>query len=313
MCSSKPQSTHFWFDSAFLYPPVLLFEQMELCLSLLRSLFQGCGQLLSGLRRYLPLGASAGNKADLTWWTTSIEHISLFYEVEQSSAGPKLYSFHSFSLLSFCIMYSALHIMKRASVSDLSLLRYVLNKGWQWHRGHISSAYGLKNMHTFLSFTTFIRLQLPRPQFLHSFVTPHWTGSSGSGVVSALSSGPAAVSIQRRAVCCDRHSLLVCSKEGLWSSLDGDVWRASLIPPCLMLTPLNPTNSISSFVRDGIHKPFFEGSIFQECVHGLAVAWTRHSFPWIDGLVWHLSGHYSINFVEQIIDDYWLWKKNGVN
>lgn len=36
--------------------------------------------------------------------------------------------------------------------------------------------------------------------------------------------------------------------------------------------PLTLANSISSIVRDGIHKPFFEGSIFQECVHGLAVA-----------------------------------------
>lgn len=71
MFFSKLQSTHFWF--AFLYPPVLLFEQMELCWILLRSLFQGYGgQLLSGLRRCLPLGASTGNKADLTWWTTSI-------------------------------------------------------------------------------------------------------------------------------------------------------------------------------------------------------------------------------------------------
>lgn len=169
-------------------------------------------------------------------------------------------------------MYSVLHILKRASVSDISWLKHVLKKGCQWHQWHIPSAYGLKNMHTFLCFTTFIRVQLPKPQSLHSFITPHWTGSSGPGIVSAQSSGPAAVSVRRSAVCCDRHSLLVCSKEGLRSSLDGDVWRAPLIPPCLMLTPLNPTNSISSFVRDGIHKPFFEGSIFQECVHGLAVA-----------------------------------------
>lgn len=44
-------------------PPPLqrfCFEQMKLCLSLLRSLFQGCGQRRSGLRGCLPLGASAG-------------------------------------------------------------------------------------------------------------------------------------------------------------------------------------------------------------------------------------------------------------
>lgn len=152
-------------------------------------------------------------------------------------------------------------------------------------------------MHTFLCFTTFIRIQLPKPQFLHSFVTPHWTGSSGAGIVSAQTSGPAAVSIQLSAVCCDRHSLLVCSRRGLWSSLRGDMLRASLKPPCLLLTPLNPTNSISSFVGDGIHKPIFDGSIFQECVQlsfSLHVARTRHSIPQINSLIWHLSGQYLV-------------------
>lgn len=147
----------------------------------------------------------------------------MFYEVEQSSAGLKLYSFHSFHRLSFRIMSSVLHILKRDSVSVISWLKHVLNKGSQWHQGHIPLAYGLENMHTFLCFTTFIRVQLPKPQFLHSCITPHWTGSSGPGVLSAQSSGPAAVSIQRHAVCCDRHPLLVCSKEGLQSSLDGNV------------------------------------------------------------------------------------------
>lgn len=47
-------------------PQCSCLEQMEPCLSLLGSLFQGCGQLLSGLRRCLPPAASAGNKADLT-------------------------------------------------------------------------------------------------------------------------------------------------------------------------------------------------------------------------------------------------------
>lgn len=52
--------------------PVPLFEQMELCLSLSRSLFQGCGQLLSGLRRCLPLVDSAEKKGDLNLRTPSI-------------------------------------------------------------------------------------------------------------------------------------------------------------------------------------------------------------------------------------------------
>lgn len=135
--SSKPQSTHFWFATAFLYPPVLLFGQMKPCLSLLRSLFQGCGQLLSGLRRCQPLGASTGNKVDLTWWTTSIEtHFLVLWGGTALCRTYALFffilfhSFHSLYCLSLCIMYSVFHIL-RASVSDISWLKHVLNKGCQ--------------------------------------------------------------------------------------------------------------------------------------------------------------------------------------
>lgn len=62
--SSKTQRAHFWFAIALLSPPLLLFQQMELCLSLLRSLFHGCGQLLS-VARCMPLCASTENKREL--------------------------------------------------------------------------------------------------------------------------------------------------------------------------------------------------------------------------------------------------------
>lgn len=62
--SSKTRRAHFWFATALLSSALLLFQQMELCLSLLRSLFHGCGQLLSAVR-CLPLWASTENKRDL--------------------------------------------------------------------------------------------------------------------------------------------------------------------------------------------------------------------------------------------------------
>ena len=43
----------------------------------------------------------------------------------------------------------------------------------------------LKNMHTFLSAAS-QRLSwapLPKPQFLHSIITPQWSGSSGPGLL----------------------------------------------------------------------------------------------------------------------------------
>lgn len=157
-------------------------------------------------------------------------------------------------------------------------------------------------MHTFLCFTTFIRGQLPKPQFLHSFITPLWIGSSGLGVLSTQSSGPAAVSSPTLYVvtdiCCE-----CLSKKGLFFSLDGDVWRAPLIPPCLMTTPLNPTNSISPFVRDGIHKPLFEASIFQEHVHGLAVAfiWPGLGIPFFGLTFGSCTWVVSIKFLNRLL------------
>ncbi len=71
-----------------------------------------------------------------------LEHISLFHEVEQSFAGLKVFSFHSFHWLSSCIMYSALHcMMEKASVSDKSWLKCVLSKACQSvrHQQQISS------------------------------------------------------------------------------------------------------------------------------------------------------------------------------
>lgn len=50
-------------------------------------------------------------------------NISLFYVVEQFSTGLKLYSFHSFHWLSFCIMNSVLYILWRATVSYISLAK----------------------------------------------------------------------------------------------------------------------------------------------------------------------------------------------
>lgn len=41
--SSKTWRADFWIATALLSPPLLLFQKMELCLTLLRSLFHGCG------------------------------------------------------------------------------------------------------------------------------------------------------------------------------------------------------------------------------------------------------------------------------
>lgn len=154
-----------------------------------------------------------------------------------------------------------------------------------------------KNIHTYKNIlkTIFIKGQLPKSQFLHPFTTPLWIPFSLVGVLSVHWADPAAVSSQCRMLWQTFAS--VSLKRAWLFSLDGDVWRAPLIPPCLMMTPLNPTNSVSPFVRDGIHKPFFEGSIFQEHVHSFSVAfiWPGLGIPfWSDGWVSRPSGLYQV-------------------
>lgn len=77
------------------------------------------------------------------------------------------------------------------------------------------------------------------------------------------------------------------------------------MPGCHVVMPLNPTNSVPSFVRDGIHKPVFEGSIFQECVRGLAAAFMKPGphipFPGLRVLA-AMSGHHPT--LEKIINNY---------
>lgn len=85
--------------------PATLFGQMGLCWSLSRSLFQGCGQLLLGLRRCLPLVDSKEKKGDLNLQTTSIGGNFLVLwsgTVVGCSLSSTLYIL--FTELSFCIM-----------------------------------------------------------------------------------------------------------------------------------------------------------------------------------------------------------------
>lgn len=88
----------------FLYPPVLLWAQMDLWLRLLGSLFQGCGQLLHGFMGARSWTSPLGMKRTWLERPHQYKHISLCREVELTSAGLKLYSFHSFQWLSCCIM-----------------------------------------------------------------------------------------------------------------------------------------------------------------------------------------------------------------
>lgn len=139
----------------------------------------------------------------------------MFYEVEQSSAGLKLYSFHSFHWLSFCIMYSASHVLKKVSVSDIGWLKHVLNNGCQWHKGHIPSAYGLKKHAYFSLFHNIYQSPAAKttvPTFLYNSTLDwfQWAGRSISSVFRACS----CLHPTQCCVCCDRHSLQACSKEG---------------------------------------------------------------------------------------------------
>lgn len=99
--------------------------------------------------------------------------------------------------------------------------------------------------------------------------------------------------------CCIFGHLLCLPKRDDFSNLDWDVWRPSLIPPCLLLMPVNPPNSISSFVRDGIHKPSLKiqdtRSVYPSCTQDQ----TCHSLDWQSSLVpeWLVSGSWI---------DYWL-------
>lgn len=76
--SSKTWKADCWIAAAPLSPPLLLFQQMELCLTLLRSLFHGCCQLLSVVR-CLPLSASTENK-----WAELVGHNKIQYFLVES-------------------------------------------------------------------------------------------------------------------------------------------------------------------------------------------------------------------------------------
>lgn len=77
-----------------------------------------------------------------------------------------------------------------------------------------------------------------------------------------------------------------------------------------MMTPLNPTNSVSPFVRDGTHKPPFEGSIFQEHIRSFSVAFIWPGLGilfWSDGWVSCPSGQYQVFEGFGVVTDF---KKN---
>lgn len=95
--------------------PATVFEQMGLCWSLSRSLFQGCGQLFLGLRRCLPLVDSTEKKCDLNLQTTSIKgnFLVLWSRTVGCSLSPTLYIL--FTQLSFCIMDLFQHMQIRSS------------------------------------------------------------------------------------------------------------------------------------------------------------------------------------------------------
>lgn len=85
--------------------PATLFGQMVLCWSLSRSLFQGCGQLLVGLRRCLPLVDSKEKKGDLNLQTTSIGgNFLVLWSGTVVGCSLSSTPYILFTELSFCIM-----------------------------------------------------------------------------------------------------------------------------------------------------------------------------------------------------------------